>query len=336
MEKNDERTETLVDHLTTKKDSGSNKQIKKSYQGDEDHSLLGGAKQRSKSKEALKKQNQRARRVKNLSKEEMEKQQSKERARKKEAYERNKDEILSNRQNYYSQNKDDILSSRQHHYSQNKDDILSNRQNHYIQNKDDILSNRQQHYSQNKDDILSKRQHHYTQNKDDILSNRQNHYKSNQTDILNRKRNNYNDKKGVSSVKSIAKRYKGAKAHQRKMRLAKNLKLSTVRMHDESYKANRQDIIANYQNFYNLIKYGPDFVCTCCHRSLFENQVKKLPKGFNTTVKIDKQQYECSTDKMSFDGDEYICESCYNNLNKEICQNMRLQMGMNCRLFLQK
>ena len=153
LEKNDGRTETLVDHLTTKKDSGSNKQIKKSYQGDEDHSLLGGAKQRSKSKEALKKQNQRARRAKNLSKEEMEKQQSKERARKKEAYERNKDEILSNRQNYYSQNKDDILSNRQNHYSQNKDDILSNRQNHYSQNKDEILSNKQNHYSQNKDDI---------------------------------------------------------------------------------------------------------------------------------------------------------------------------------------
>ena len=126
LEKNNRRTETLVDYLTSKKNS----------QGDEDHFLLGGAKQRSKSKEALKKQNQRARRAKNLSKEEMEKQQSKERARKKEAYERNKDEILSNRQNYYQQNKGEILTERQNHYVQNKEDILSSRQYYFKQNKD--------------------------------------------------------------------------------------------------------------------------------------------------------------------------------------------------------
>ena len=72
--------------------------------------------------------------------------------------------------------------------------------------------------------------------------------------------------------------------------------------------------IAKYQSFYDLIKYGPDFICSICHRSLFENQVKPLSKALKTKVKIGKKQYECATNEKSFDGKLYVCDACYTNL----------------------
>ena len=320
LEKSNGELETFLDF--TKENSNDVNGLSSKNFDSSDTSLLGGHKKKSKSQEREAKRRKRTAKLNNLSEDDLIQKKADERARKKDYYEKNKSEILSSRQTHYETNKSDILSSRQTHYETNKSDILSVKQNYYETNKDDILSARKDHYEKKNSDILSAKQTHYETNKSDILSAKQSHYIKNKDKILSRKRQ-FNSEKRKSAAKSTAKRYKGAKAHRKKLRLAKNLKLTTVRMHDLSYQINRQDIIAKYRDFYDLIKYGPDFICNVCHRSLFENQVRPLSKALNTKVKIGKTQYECGTNKKSFDGKVYICDACYTNLrigkNAQIC-----------------
>ena len=57
---------------------------------------------------------------------------------------------------------------------------------------------------------------------------------------------------------------------KRKERLAKNLKLTKIKMHDEAYKVERSRIRDQNKNFFQLIHFGPDFLCSCCKHAFFK------------------------------------------------------------------
>ena len=91
------------------------------------------------------------------------------------------------------------------------------------------------------------------------------------------------------------------------------------------------------RNFKSRVKFGPIFICTCCHQKLFENQVKEFTADL--IVEIDAKnpdiRGECIHEEVKVDlgKDEpytYICMSCLKYLKNgklpKMCANNGLEV----------
>ena len=81
-------------------------------------------------------------------------------------------------------------------------------------------------------------------------------------------------------------------------------------------------------NFQSQIKFGPDFVCTCCHRMMYKQSVVRCnPNKYIKTSSIVLDQVFC--DKHSYisnDGNQWVCNTC----DRALCGgNMPLQAKAN-------
>ena len=63
----------------------------------------------------------------------------------------------------------------------------------------------------------------------------------------------------------------------------------------EKARSKKKDSSANNQIYNESIKYGPLFVCVCCHRGLFENSVKPFTEILQnrTMTKLQIKSYQC-------------------------------------------
>ena len=70
--------------------------------------------------------------------------------------------------------------------------------------------------------------------------------------------------------------------------------------------------------FKEKVREGPFYICTVCHRSLYQRSVK--PVGVSTYPRTD-----LFTAMKSFDNLEYICHTCHNSVkkNKTPCQSVK-------------
>ncbi len=97
-----------------------------------------------------------------------------------------------------------------------------------------------------------------------------------------------------------------------------------------------------FKLFHNSKKYGPIFICVCCHQKHFETNVKVLPDDFEDALEIkfpglyhksihDEDNY-LETIKVDKDGlnsaYNYICHTCKRHLNKGVVPPMSYKNGL--------
>ena len=79
--------------------------------------------------------------------------------------------------------------------------------------------------------------------------------------------------------------------------------------------------------FHAEVKFGPDFVCTCCHRMMYRKSVILCNKANYTKASADVIQKVFSADlSISSDGNEWVCRTCDRTLKRG---NMPLQAKAN-------
>ena len=92
---------------------------------------------------------------------------------------------------------------------------------------------------------------------------------------------------------------------------------------DRTHRANKrkrsllvEDAIAA---FHSEIKLGPDFVCTCCHRMMYQKSVVPCNKVKYTKTSADVIQKVFSADLsyISSGGEEWICKTCDRLLSRD-------------------
>ena len=205
--------------------------------------------------------------------------------------------------------KDKILKARKHIYDNMSDD-----------EKVKLLKEKRQRYAtEDKENQLNAKKHMYDnmseQDKEMYLKEKREKYKN----LSEQEKKKYNEKKRKCYAVNTQsrKKFKSGKIHNREIRLAKNLRLTAIKMHDKSYQENREVVKDQFKNFYDKIKFGPDFICTCCLRTRFRKQVKKLDMENVQDVTVSGKKYNCLTHTLSFDGNEYICIAhCADNLSR--------------------
>ena len=64
--------------------------------------------------------------------------------------------------------------------------------------------------------------------------------------------------------------------------------------------------------FHSVVKSGPDFVCTCCHRMMYRKSVVQCNKTKYTKACHDVLEKVFSVDlsHISIDGREWMCKTC--------------------------
>ena len=70
--------------------------------------------------------------------------------------------------------------------------------------------------------------------------------------------------------------------------------------------------------FHSKVKFGPDYVCTCCHRMMYRKTVIPCNKAKYTKVSADVIQKVFSADLsyISFDGKQWVCRTCDRTLKR--------------------
>ena len=90
------------------------------------------------------------------------------------------------------------------------------------------------------------------------------------------------------------------------------------------YGANLSECISK---FFNAISKSASYVCTCCQQLWFEHSVR--PISSLEKMSLDKTFLEkCTTNVVSVDDDEWICNTCVNNLKKLRIPKMSVKNGM--------
>ena len=80
--------------------------------------------------------------------------------------------------------------------------------------------------------------------------------------------------------------------------------------------------------FHSVVKLGPDFVCTCCHRMMYRKIVVLCKKAHYTILEADLSNKVFSADisYISYDGKEWMRKTCDRALKRG---NMPLQAKAN-------
>ena len=112
----------------------------------------------------------------------------------------------------------------------------------------------------------------------------------------------------------------------------------------QSERKKQQDLIdssARIRNFKRATLFGPIFICSCCHRRLFENGVSKIAEKFKEKLK-EKGKVTYSTMippeqerwiEITLNGSTslsglYICHTCKDNLLRGKMPAMAVQNGL--------
>ena len=80
---------------------------------------------------------------------------------------------------------------------------------------------------------------------------------------------------------------------------------------------NTNDISKITSSFLEKIKFGPDFVCCCCHRIMYRQNVQLYYKG--KYAKLSKEQFRTILEPYiytSIDGNTWICVTCNRSLSR--------------------
>ena len=80
--------------------------------------------------------------------------------------------------------------------------------------------------------------------------------------------------------------------------------------------------------FHSKVKFGPDYVCTCCHRMMYRKSVMPCNTAKYTKASADVIQkvFSSNLSYISFDGKQWVCKTCDRMLK---CGNMPLQAKSN-------
>ena len=70
--------------------------------------------------------------------------------------------------------------------------------------------------------------------------------------------------------------------------------------------------------FHSKVKFGPDYVCTCCHRMMYRKSVIPCNKAKYTKVSADVIQkvFSSNLSCISFDGKQWVCRTCDRTLKR--------------------
>ena len=70
--------------------------------------------------------------------------------------------------------------------------------------------------------------------------------------------------------------------------------------------------------FHSKVKFGPDYVCTCCHRMMYRKSVIPCNKAKYTKVSADVIQkvFSSNLSCISFDGKQWVCHTCDRTLKR--------------------
>ena len=83
----------------------------------------------------------------------------------------------------------------------------------------------------------------------------------------------------------------------------------------EQYRNSADDISEITRLFQEKIQSGPDFVCTCCHRIMYRQNVQLYDKG--KYLKLSEEDYKTILQPFmytSIDGNTWICVTCHRSL----------------------
>ena len=71
-------------------------------------------------------------------------------------------------------------------------------------------------------------------------------------------------------------------------------------------------------SFHAEVKFGPDFVCTCCHRMMYRKSVILCNRANYTKASSDVLQkvFSPNLSYISSDGKEWVCRTCYRTLKR--------------------
>ena len=79
-------------------------------------------------------------------------------------------------------------------------------------------------------------------------------------------------------------------------------------------------------NFHSLTKFGPEFVCTCCHRMMYKQSVVHYKRSKYTKTSSTVLDQVFSDLYISNDGNQWVCTTCDRALSRG---NMPLQAKAN-------
>ena len=86
-------------------------------------------------------------------------------------------------------------------------------------------------------------------------------------------------------------------------------------------RAEKRNRVLNDKKFEESIKFGPLFICVCCHCTLFKANVKIFNDKMQKKIKPDVLKNSCIFDKNFKDplgeGNFYVCHNCYKVMNKD-------------------
>ena len=161
---------------------------------------------------------------------------------------------------------------------------------------------------------------------------------------------------GMKQKERARAREEDEKAHRRKRADEKQAERKKAREEDEEAhrramadekKTQRQkeqakvDARTRRYNFHRAVLFGPIFICSCCHRKLFENGVMKITEKFKEKLIGKKVPYSLVIPpeqekyiEIDYDGSTeplsgiYICHTCKSSLLKGQMPAMAVQNGL--------
>ena len=77
--------------------------------------------------------------------------------------------------------------------------------------------------------------------------------------------------------------------------------------------------------FHSKVKFGPDYVCTCCHRMMYRKSVILCNKA-KASADVIQKVFSADLSYISFDGKQWVCRTCDRTLKRG---NMPLQAKAN-------
>ena len=88
----------------------------------------------------------------------------------------------------------------------------------------------------------------------------------------------------------------------------------------EKEKEKKYDSALNHAKFHEAIKYGPIFICVCCQKGLFKEQVKILTEKLKKNIKPEVLEDSCDFNEERMDplrqNNDYVCHNCYQVMSK--------------------
>ena len=96
--------------------------------------------------------------------------------------------------------------------------------------------------------------------------------------------------------------------------------LKIRRKYYEKESARKKDSTYNHLQYKKGIKFGPLFVCVCCHAGLFQKSVKIFTEKMKQSIDSKTLESSCIFSEEFMDpleeGNFYVCHNCYTVMKK--------------------